>query len=259
MPPQSSRYYDFLERHFAQAKRKDTEIAIRDVTTGYNQPEYRYPAGSRIFNDIELLKSVLSAEKEGFDGVSISCFLDPALNEARQLLNIPVTGLAESSLHLAGMMGAKFAVITSDVHLIPDMEKNLTRYGLEAKAIKQNPVRVLTLPEKEMAKIEEGILKGSSIDYTPLVDNFKEVASGCIEDGAEVLIMGCGLISPVLRQAGLTEVNGAAIIEPTIASIKFTELLVDLHKAKMPFISRKLSYSPVSHKVIAELLASRGY
>ena len=77
------------------------------------------------------------------------------------------------------------------------------------------------------------------------------------EDGAEVLILGCGLLSPLLTEAGLTDVDGAAIAEPNHASLKLTEILVDLHKAGLPFISRKTTYMDVPSEYIAGVLATR--
>lgn len=109
----------------------------------------------------------------------------------------------------------------------------------------------MTLPEGELFKSFAG-------EYTSIVENFKEIATGCIEDGAEVLIVGCGLVSPVIMQAGVTEVNGAVIVDPLSASLKLTEALVDLYKAKIPIVSRKLSYLTVSSKDIEEALASIG-
>ena len=256
--PRSGRYYEHLEKHYGLVKRKDTELVIRDVPDVYWKPEWQQYSGLRTFNNIDILKSVLTAEKEGVDGVSIACFLDPAFREARQLLKMPVTALAETSLHLACMMGSKFAIVVTNVHYIPVIQEHIARYGVESKAIRHNPVRALTLPKEETGKIQEGIFNGTSQDYAPLVENFKEIASGCIEDGAEVLIMGCGLLSPVLMQAGLVEVNGAAMIEPMQASLKLTEMLVDMHKAGIPVVSRKSSYIDVLSKDIADVLASRG-
>ncbi|OGO06500.1 MAG: hypothetical protein A2Y92_02100, partial [Chloroflexi bacterium RBG_13_57_8] len=208
-------------------------------------------------NNIEILKSVLKAENQGFDGVCISCFLDPSLYEARQLLKIPVTAIAEASMHLASLMGSRFAIITKDVHFIRPMEANIYRYGLEGKAIKRNPVRVLTLPEDKLSPIEQAIFDGAPRDYSPLVENFTEVARGCIEDGAEVLIMGCGLLSPALTEAGLLEVDHAPLVEPNHASLKLTEALVDLRKAGIPFVSRKSLFLDVPPQHIADVLASR--
>ena len=105
--------------------------------------------------------------------------------------------------------------------------------------------------------IEQAIFTGAAADFTPLVDNFIEVGRGCIEDGAEVLILGCGLLSPTLTEAGLTDVDGAAIVEPNHASLKLTEILVDLHKAGLPFISRKSTYMDVPAEYISGVLATR--
>jgi len=238
-----SPYYALVEKNFGLVKRKDTEVTIRDVK-GFDSSELTHYTGLRLFNDAQILKSLIAAEQEGFDGICIGCFLDPALYEARQLLTIPVTGLAESSLHLACMMGDKFAIITSSEYFIPVMEGNIHRYGVQSKAISRNPVRALTVPEEELIK------------STSWIKEFREIAQRCIEDGAEVLIVGCGLMSPVLIQAGVTEVNGAAIIDPLSVSLKLMEAMVDLHKAKLPVVSRKSAYAEVSRKVIEAVLAS---
>lgn len=257
--PHFKDHYDFLMKHFERVKRKDTEVVIKDVSTPAKWTgEWQRYTGLRFFNDMELFKCVLNAEKEGFDGLIVSCFLDPALYEVRQLLNIPVTGLGESSMRLASQMGAKFAIITKDPYYEPVLEEHILKYGMESKVIKRNPVRALTLPKKEIAAAEEKLFKGITDGAAPLIDNFKEVAKGCLDDGAEVLIMGCGLLSPVLMNTGLTEIDGAPLVEPQHAALKLNELLVDLYKAKLPFVSRKSTYLGVSKDDIAAVLASRG-
>jgi allantoin racemase len=252
--PNAKQYYEFVEKHYGRVKRADTEAVVKDVPRARWKPQWERYTGLRTFNNIKILKSLLTAEKEGYDGVSIACFLDPVLREARQLLNIPVTGIAEASMHFAYLMGSKFAIITKDRHYMVPMEEEINSYGMSAKAIKRNPVRVLTIPEAQLAGIEQGMFKGLTQDVSPLVSNFKEVAAGCIADGAEVLIMGCGLLSPILMQAGLLEVEGAALVEPMQASLKLTEMLVDLKKAGIPFVSRRSSYLDVPAQYISDVL-----
>jgi allantoin racemase len=191
----TNHYFEQAKQHFALVKRPDTEVVMKDVGGAEWNSSWEMYNGLRSFNNIEILKSILKAEKQGFDGVCISCFFDPALSEARQLLTIPVTGIAESSMHIASLMGAKFAIITKDKYYISPMETQISRYGMEAKAIKHNPVRVLTMPQDRLTPIEQAIFNGVTPDYSPLVENFVEVARGCIADGAEVLIMGCGLLA----------------------------------------------------------------
>lgn len=254
--PQSQKYFNSLQEHFSQAKRKDTEIVIRDVATGYGKQDKMEAlnySGTRLFNDVEILKSILEAEKEGVDAVSISCFFDPVLFEARQLLKIPVTGLAESSMHLASMMGTRFAIITLIPNFIPPIEANILKYGMESKTIRHNPVRCLTLKPEKMQKIDEASFNGGKVDFTPLKENFQKIARGCIEDGAEVLIVGCGGLSPLIKKAGITQVDSVPVVEPMIVSLKFAEMLVDLKKAGIPFVSRSLSMVGVPDSIINDL------
>jgi allantoin racemase len=246
---QGQPFYKLLEAQYNLVKRHETEVVIKDVPTGIRNVEWLDYSGFRFLNGGQLLKNVLVAEREGFDGVLIDCFGDPALGSARQLLKIPVVGLAESSLHLACHMGARFAVITDRTHWIPEVEELITAYGLESRTIKGNPVRAGNFPREE-------VMRGVTGDFGPVAESFKKIAAHCVEDGAEVLIVGCALISPVLFRAGLTEVDGAAVIHPHLISLKLLEALVDLHKAGIPVVSRKSSYLSASGEEIGELLAS---
>ncbi|MDD5703679.1 MAG: aspartate/glutamate racemase family protein [Dehalococcoidales bacterium] len=255
--PRSSTFYDRLQKLYARVQRPDTEILIKDVDCPPWDSSWQLYAGLRSFHHLEILRSVLDAEKQGCDGVAISCFFDPALSEARQLLKIPVTGLAEASMHFAYLMGSKFAIICKVDYYTSAMEEQISRYGMEAKAIKRNPVRGLTIPEDQLSILEQGALSGATKDLDLLMENFQEVGRGCVEDGAEVLIMGCGLLSPLIQQAGMLEVCGAALIEPMQASLKLTEMMADLYKAGLPFVSRKSTYREVPSQYILDVLSSR--
>ena len=64
-------------------------------------------------------------------------------------------------------------------------------------------------------------------------------------EGAEVLILGCGLLSPVLTRNGIKEIEGVPLIDPIIIGIKKAEIMVDLYKTGIPVISRKGFYQKV--------------
>ena len=81
------RGHDNLER----IKRPDTEFTMVNIAENYplrnNQWLYFKHACTG-----PTLEKVMSAEREGYDGVFISCQLDIGLYEARTLVDIPVTG-----------------------------------------------------------------------------------------------------------------------------------------------------------------------
>ncbi|MFC1995565.1 aspartate/glutamate racemase family protein [Chloroflexota bacterium] len=236
---------DLMRRDYDLVRRSDTEPLCKFLERGITrQEQFVYPA-VRLLNDAEHIWALLGAKREGFDGVIICCCLDPGLAAAKTMLDIPVVGAGESTMHFAAMMGLKFANITTDVGYIGYLTDQIHRYGMSTHAIERNPVRAITLSEAE--------LWGCLNDVSPLIKDFSTIAKGCIEDGAEVLIAGCGIMSAMLTLGGLTEVDGVPIMDVDLVSIKVAEILVDLHKAKTPIISRKNFYSLVPAKELEAL------
>jgi allantoin racemase len=47
------------------------------------------------------------AEREGYDAVVVSCMLDPGVDAARRAVAIPVIGVAEATIAIARMLGAR--------------------------------------------------------------------------------------------------------------------------------------------------------
>src|SRR5689334_7195094 len=65
----------------------------------------------------------LARNAEGFDAAVIACFGEPGLDAARELLPIPVTGMAEAAMLTACMLGARFAIVTGGARWVPMLEE----------------------------------------------------------------------------------------------------------------------------------------
>jgi len=235
----------FLEKEFELVKRGDTQVVIKEPRISLPTVEQYTSLGLRFLNDREVLKSIIEAGRD-FDGIVVACYADPAVKAARQLLRIPIIGIGEASMHFASLMGQKFTVITSDARFVPAIVEKLRVYGMEAHSITRKPVRSLTVSEAELFA---GFQEGSNV-----INNFTEVARGCIEDDADVLIIGCGLLAPVLTLNGITEVDNVPIVDPILISIKMAEILVDLKKANIPIISGKGLYAETPKELIEETM-----
>lgn len=74
----------------------------------------------------EVLRLVKEAEEEGCDTVIIWCGGDPALDAARELVDIPVIGPGESMRLLASMLGKKPCRITPDIPVL-EMRRDLDK------------------------------------------------------------------------------------------------------------------------------------
>lgn len=72
----------------------------------------------------DILRLVNEAEAEGCDAVIIWCGGDPALDSARELVDIPVIGPGESMRAFASILGNRPCRITPHIPVL-DMRKNL--------------------------------------------------------------------------------------------------------------------------------------
>ena len=171
----------------------------------------------------------------------LSCWLDPALPQMRQALNIPVVGVGQSSMLFANSMGDKFSLISQNDIIIPQLKEIIERSGLQSKVAS---IRPITLPDEEHVK--------SLGDAHALIADFQNVSRQCIADGAEVILVGCMLVATVLAVApkcekeypnGLQEIDGVPVVDNLAVMLKATESVVAVKNAGFPWISRKQTYS----------------
>ena len=83
----------------------------------------------RYVETIEVIENVERATREGFDAFLIGNIAGPGLREAREITDIPVLGLGETSVYLAAMMGVNFALVTGNEKHAPRIVENVVREG----------------------------------------------------------------------------------------------------------------------------------
>ncbi len=64
------------------------------------------------------------------DAFLVSCQLDPNVEYLRRICIRPLIGTGEASIHLAAMMGSKFAIIDEDAHAAAFKRELARRYGM---------------------------------------------------------------------------------------------------------------------------------
>ncbi len=121
-----------------------------------------------------LLKKVDELRKG--DAVVINCFADPCLFELREALDIPVLGAAETTMHIAAMLG-EFSVIGPGDNMISWVRIQAREYGVFDKLISVKKV-YMTVTD---------ILGASDKVY----EDTKNAAVESIEEGADAVVLGC--------------------------------------------------------------------
>ena len=95
--------------------RNDTKVDIKQIDTRASIVRGRKVRHTdEMTNDI--IREVQAAEEEGYQAIIIGCFVDPALREARGVVEIPIVGPGESCFYVASLMARRFGVITPRYH-----------------------------------------------------------------------------------------------------------------------------------------------
>jgi len=214
----TDRYNVIIDKILNRVKRSDTDVVVTNLKKGPTYLDYHYY--KYLIMD-ELIEKAIGAEKDGFDGVIFACFLDPGVLEAKEVVDIPVTGTHEPTIHLAAMLGHRFTVVTNSDKSAPSMANLVRHYGLESKCVGSGSIQmsldeIFGNPEKCKDKVLE------AVKWTK-------------ERGADVLAMACTIQSAYfIDTCGFSrntfQIDGITILDPNIVGLKTMEMLIDLHK-----------------------------
>lgn len=219
----SQAFLPVLYRSMDLARRADTTVMIKCVEPGLERALDVNSAYFTLLNKASIVDKALEAAAEGFDAVMVLCFLDPGVREAREVMDIPVIGVAEASMFLACQLGGRFAIVTLDeAKMMLDMERNLKLYGLEDR-VTRNPIVPISIPSREW--MTRGMQEPAWV-----AAEIKEKAQRCVEDGAEVVVIGCAALGPMATLGGVSKIEGieVPIIDCVQAGLKMAELRVEL-------------------------------
>lgn len=111
------------------------------------------------------------------DGIVLACFGDPGLYLLKESCPVPVVGIAEASMSLAMLLGARFGILAGMRRAVELMDSMVKTYGLETRyaGTVSLEMRVLDFDKHRSATLS--VLERASRKLR--------------ENGAEVLLLGC--------------------------------------------------------------------
>src|SRR5918999_3426581 len=109
-------YAAMLQEHAGRVCSPDTTVELHGLTPGTYPPgmppidmvRYRW-AHHLAF--VQVVENCIRAEREGYDAVAISCFVDPGLEEARSVVDIPVVSSLETALLVGSATARSFGLM----------------------------------------------------------------------------------------------------------------------------------------------------
>lgn len=159
---------------------------------------------------VETIKIAWKKRAE-YDGMIVAGFSDVGVDAMKEILDIPVLGIAEASYHMASLIGHRFSVLTGTSKWTPPKQDYVRALGVETKAV-------------SFRSYSEWDDSDSSIDLEQRL--FAAAEKAVREDGAEVVILGGG---PLVGYGKIIEERlGIPVIDPTLAAFKLMETLIDL-------------------------------
>lgn len=209
--------------------RAGTEVEIRHLVGCPRNLDYYVP---KHLVEVEVLRAVVQAERDGFDAFVIGCCYDPALTQARELTDMPVIGPLEASASLARLFGHRFAVVTDHEKAVPELEDRLRVYGLEANC---RSVSAIDWFVDDMIGDPAAVAR----------DAFTRCQEVMARDRAEAVVLGCTIVAACYERAvldGQDAPAGLAVVNPNLMAVKVAELLADLRAVGQYRISRRGYY-----------------
>jgi len=214
--------------YFAGMQTRVKAIARADVTVDFvGMPEgiygpyppsqvVKYPYMAAMTEQF-ILDNALRAEAKGYDVFAIGSIQDPALEQARALVDIPVVGYGESAMHIASCLSSKFVVIAFEKGFDQMIDLRIKRLGLEERGL---PTVII---DADFKQVSQGFTQANA-----LIDVFTQAAQQAIEKGAEAIIPGQLYLSEAIARAKITRIRDVPIIDGLSANLKMAEIMHDL-------------------------------
>jgi allantoin racemase len=183
----------------------DNQVEVKAATSGPTSIE---SAVEEEMSVPEVLRALLSYGDK-YQAAVLGCFGDPGLRAARELVNYPVIGPAESSIYFSQQIGDRFGILVALPRDIPTTRAMVARYEMTHKLAAIQP---LSIPVLALAKNREKTKK-----------ELIRAAKLAEKQGAECLILGCMSLAFILADELVQDNASIPILNPAKIALRTAE------------------------------------
>jgi allantoin racemase len=241
-------YRNTLSEHLDSVKRKDTEVHINGVDDGSMDLHYNAVVAINSFAPGGVLNKIIQAADQGYDAVAIGCFLDPALQEAREIVPIPVLGLGETSMLVACMYGQKFSGVAFHSKQSQYYDRKAHEYGLASRHIPFGDLGI------DFNQVQDAFTSPGQMTET-----FVREARRLAAQGAEVILAACATVNAIIRREKIREVDGALVLDCNAVLLKMTEAMAELAGSIGLRASQRLLYQSPNRRSLEDWMRIYGF
>lgn len=240
-------YRNALTQHLEALKRPDTAINISGVDEGSMDLHYNAVVALNSFGPGGVLNKIMQASEQGYDAVAIGCFLDPAMQEAREIVSIPVLGMGETCMLMACMYGQRFSGVAFHAKQAQFYDRKAFEYGLAARHIAFGNLGI------DFSQVQEGFEHPQEMT-TAFVREVRRLG----QQGAEVILAACATVNAIIHRENIREVDGILILDSNAMLLKITEAMADLGASIGLSASRRLLYQQPQRKSLDDWMRIYG-
>lgn len=241
-------YRTALAAHLDGVKRPDTEIRISGVDDGSMDLHYNAVVAMNSYGPGGVLNKIIQAADQGFDAVALGCFLDPAMQEGRELVNIPVMGLGEASMLTACMFGDKFSGVAFHAKQAQYYDRKAFEYGLASRHISFGDLGI------DFTEVQNAFANPGQ-----MTERFVSEARRLAAQGAEVILAACATVNAIIRREKIGEVDGALVLDCNAVLLKTAEGMADLAQSIGLTASRRRLYQGPARASLNDWMKLYGY
>lgn len=216
MPVLSDKMNGKIMRHLQSVASSETELTISNVKSGPISIESMF---DEEYCARPILEEALYQRDRGVDGIIIYCFGNPAIEAAKEALDIPVIGIGEASQTLSLPLSDQFGIVTTVRNSVARNKRKTKLLGLSDKL---GAVIPLDLPVVELTNHEQQLIDKICQKIEPYIKNHE----------VDLVHLGCGYLIGLADR--LSEQLGIPVVDPGLASVKLMEAFIKLNLVQSP-------------------------
>lgn len=212
-----------------EAIRAECQKAARDTTVIDVAQPARGPRSIESYTEDYLASAatieLVLAHRRDYDAFVIACFDDPAVQAIRELVDVPVLGIAESAAHMASLVAGNFSVVTVMRRAKPRLAETIARSGLADRCVSIRAVELSVLDIEADLSATKRLIEAES-------------RRAMAEDDAEAILLGCAGLGPLDKD--LQQALGIPVLDGCGCAVKLAEACFEYGITT----SKHLSFSP---------------
>lgn len=247
-------YRDTLQSHADRVMEDRAEVVVHGLRPGtYGENfvpidaiRHRY---LEYLIEMQICEAALTAEREGYDAFALGCFYDPAIRQARSLVDIPVVGLSETCMLVACSLGRRFSLIALNEDQRVQHEELAEAYGFGsrlASSLSMEP------------PIDEYMLEADEVTTAPIVEGFRRACARAVASGGEVVIPGDGVLNEFVYRRGLLQAEGATVMDALGVLFHYAAFMAESRAALGLTVSRHFHFARPGEAMLRHARAVAG-